>query len=341
MVVFRCIVCLGILTVVSLLLGKLVCGKKEQKVLIEWIVGFFSLLAFFEIISLPCIFKKASLKTLALIMLCVIGGLCVLSLLLNRKKIIQRIKSISWKKPDVLWVIVLALIVFQTAMLGFGMHIDEDDAFYVATATTALDTDTLYEIDPYTGQQYYALPSRYVLSPLPMLGAVVGKIIKLRPTIFSHTVLPFYLIPMAYGVYALIGEKIFAGRKDRNALFLFFVSMVNLFSATSVWTQGHFLLVRIWQGKAILANIILPFLLYFALQYFEKSYLTMREWISLICIMLAGCFVSSMGIFLCAVMIEALAFLQMIRSKKIKLFVQTTLASIPNLALAVLYLLIR
>lgn len=309
--------------------------------MIEWIVGFFVLLALFEMVAIPCIFKKFSLKTLSLLILSITGGLCAMSLFLNWKEILQEIKSMSRRKPDKLWVIVFLLIAFQTGMLGLGMHIDDDDAFYVATSVTALDTNTLYEIDPYTGQQYWTFPARYVLSPLPMLGAVVGKIIKLRPTIFYHTVLPFFLIPMAYGVFALIGEKVFRDDTEKKAQFLLFVSTVNLFSATSVLTQGHFLLVRIWQGKAILANIILPFLLYFALKYFEKNYLTMREWTTLLCTMLAGCFVSSMGILLCAIMVEVLAFLQVLRSRKIRLLIQITLACIPNLALASIYLLIR
>ena len=38
--------------------------------------------------------------------------------------------------------------------------------FYVGTATTAVETDSLYAYNPYTGAAYNVLPSRYILSPV-------------------------------------------------------------------------------------------------------------------------------------------------------------------------------
>lgn len=343
MLFVKIVVCIGLMLVMSMILGKLFENKKEpDHSLQEWIGGFLLLLALFEVVSLPCIFLKASLKTLSCLMLGTIGILCVVSLVWNRQKILDKKREkIVWERPDTIGKVAITLIVFQTLMLGFGIYIDEDDAFYVATATTAVDTNTLYEVDPYTGLLYDTFPARYVLSPLAMFGAVVGKCIKLRPAVFFHTVLPLMLIPMAYGVYALLGRKLFGQDKKKREMFLLFMSLVNLFSATSAYTQGKFLLLRIWQGKAILAGIILPFLLYFALEYFEKNYLTLREWTCLIGVMTAGCFVSSMGIFLCVVMIEVLAFLKCIGSGKCKIFLQTTAACMLNVALALVYLVIR
>ena len=86
---------------------------------------------------------------------------------------------------------------------------DDDDAFYVATATTSVDTDTLYQIEPYTGNVYGNFPARYVLSPFPMLAAVISRCTGIRPAVVCHTVYPFFLIPLAYGVYALLAEKVF------------------------------------------------------------------------------------------------------------------------------------
>ena len=341
MLVFRIVGCIVLLFLISVLLGKLLLGKKSDETVKEWIVGFFLLLGLFEVISLPCIFLRCSLKRLSLLLLVTVGVLCLLSLVLYGKEFVKRIRKMHWKNPGLLVFAVVFLVLLQTMMLGVGHHIDDDDAFYVATAVTATDTDTLYAIDPYTGDSYNSFPARYVLSPFPLLGAVVGKWLGLRPTVFFHTVLPFVLIPMAYGVYMLLGRKIFKEDQEQNAWFLLFVSFVNIFSGFSAWTKGKFLLVRIWQGKAVLAAIILPFLLYFVLEFFEKNYLKVREWILLFCLMAASCFVSSMGIILSVIMLEAFAILQMLRSRKIKLFIQTSCCCVLNLALAGVYLVMR
>ena len=340
MIILRIIGCVLLLVVISLLLGKLLCGKCYNLIL-ECAVGFFVLLALFEVISLPCIFFRRSLKELSLVMAAVIGGLCFISFVLHGKELIGAVKEFRWKKPKMLVVVVLLLVLLKTTVLGFGNHIDDDDAFYVATAVTAVDTNTLYAFDPYTGNSYYEFPARYVLSPFPLLGAVIGKWVGIRPTVFFHTVLPFVMIPLAYGVYSLIGNRVFGQNREKNAWFLIFLSFVNLFSGFSAWSVGEFLLVRIWQGKAILASILLPFLIYFILCYFEKNYLTLKECILLFIVMVASCFVSSMGIILSAIMLEAFAIMQMFRSKKIKIFIQTGFCCILNVALAGIYLLMR
>lgn len=338
MSILRIIIGILSLIIISYLLGRLLYGRKASGFTKLEVTGFLLLLALFEVASLPCIFLKTSLKTLAVIMLVIVGSLCVISLLWNWKYIWKEIGAIRFEKPQLITVIIFGLIIFQTIQLGVGMHIDDDDAFYVATATTSLDTDTLYQIDPYTGNYYGTYPARYVLSPFPLFGAVICKWISMRPAVFFHTVLPFYLIPMAYFVYILIGRQVFSGNKRKQDSFLIFIALLNLFSGFSKWTQGHFLLVRIWQGKAVLASILLPFLLWFVLEHFEQETLKWREWICLLCSMVAGCFATSMGIILCIVMLESFALLKMFRTRKIKMFLQSFVCCIPGILLAAIYL---
>ena len=39
-----------------------------------------------------------------------------------------------------------------------------------------VQTDTIFEVIPYTGLKYYGLASRYVLSPFPVFLAVVSQL---------------------------------------------------------------------------------------------------------------------------------------------------------------------
>ena len=58
-------------------------------------------------------------------------------------------------------------------------------------------------------------------------------------------------------VYALIGRNLFHGDKEKTGYFLILVTMLTIFSGYSERTSGLFLLIRLWQGKAFLAGILL------------------------------------------------------------------------------------
>ena len=78
------------------------------------------------------------------------------------------------------------------------LHIDEDDAFYVGAASTAVATDTIFSINPYTGAEYAKLPSRYVLSPFFSFTAFLSKISHVHPAVTAHVVLAAVLILTSY-----------------------------------------------------------------------------------------------------------------------------------------------
>lgn len=341
MIIIKVIGCIIGLYLLSMLLGGFFQEGERVEPVKESAEGLFLLLTVLEITSLICIFTRRSLKILTLMTAGVLLVFIVLSVIRNRKRWFFAVKNIQIRRPDGLLVILVVLIVLQTAMLGIGTHMDDDDAFYVATATTSVDTDTLYQIEPYTGNVYGNFPARYVLSPFPMLAAVISRCTGIRPAVVCHTVYPFFLIPLAYGVYALLAEKVFAGKKEEKKLFLIGVSLIQLYSGFSSLTVGKFLLIRIWQGKAILAAIILPYLLYFALEYGSQRYLKMREWWLLSCVMMAGCFVSSMGIMLAAIEVGLLSILAVIKYKNVRLLLQAALSNVLNLLLAGIYLYIR
>ena len=76
------------------------------------------------------------------------------------------------QKGSRLWYLPAVLLIVVQMYAGiFYTHIDDDDAFYVATASTTLETDTVFQYNAYTGDEYESLPSRYVLSPFPIFEA--------------------------------------------------------------------------------------------------------------------------------------------------------------------------
>ncbi len=69
--------------------------------------------------------------------------------------------------------------------------------------------------------------------------------------------LPLLLIPLTYLVYYRIGMRLFKGAFRKTAVFLILVSLLQIFGNTSIYTNATFFLMRTWQGKSILCNLVL------------------------------------------------------------------------------------
>lgn len=234
-------------------------------------------------------------------------------------------------------VIMIGIQVFITV---FYAHMDADDAFYVGTASAAVETDTVFSIDPYTGAAYESLPRRYVLSPFPVLLAVLSRLCGgLHPAIMAHVVYPAVFLPAVYLCYYYMAKKWFAKDSHSQGLFLILAAVLTWFSGFSVYTSGNFTLVRIWQGKALLTALLLPFAFYLCFSVLmEKE----QEYSLAVLFManLACCHVSSMGIMLSPVMMGIFAVMAMCRHRSLKRLMQGILCCLPSLVLGIVYLML-
>lgn len=330
--------------VIPFIVGMLYIEKSRERledIVLCYLQGIVTIWGIFQIVAVPLIFMRERLTLLSGIMGGIVSALCLLSLILNFKRIphlimapFRQIKSIPWQ----MWAAVL-LVLLQTFLLVRYCHIDEDDAFFVASSATAVETDTIFSINPYTGAVYNVLPPRYVLSPFPAFIAVISKVSGIHSTIIAHTLLPAILIPLSYIVFGLVGSRILKRDKRMIGYFLILVSAIQLFSGYSVYTPGVFLLTRIWQGKAVLTNVLLPAVFCLGLVAYEKK--QKRDWIVLLLLMFASCMVSSMGVFLGALTLGIFALINGIANKSFKIVFYSFLCCIPNLIYGVIYFFIK
>ncbi len=334
-----------ILIIVPGVVGMLYAGAQPEGgggLLLSWVAGYVILWGFFEVVALPLIFQRQSLDVLCM----AYGGLVILlvaaAILVNRRKIapmarkgISAVRGLSFMG----WLNLL-LVLGQAFVYIRYMHIDDDDALYVGAATTAVSTNTIFSVNPYTGAAYAKLPSRYVLSPFFSFAAFLSRISGVHPAVTAHVVLAAALIVLSYGVYALIGRKLFPGQPGQAKSFLFFVIMLTLFSGYTVYTQGMFALVRIWQGKAVFCAILAPMVFYMMLHLWEGK-AAFWDWLFLFLLMCACCMVSSMGIMLGAVMVGIFGIMNFVKNRDVKMLACTALCCAPNVLCAALYLALR
>lgn len=253
----------------------------------------------------------------------------------------ERVKRISVRE-SISWYLAaaLVLILLQICIVVLYAHMDADDAFYVGTATTGLETDTIFSISPYTGEPYNSLPRRYVLSPFPVFLAVVSALCgKLHPAIMAHTVFPAVFLAMAYLVLYQYGKKWFSEDKKGQDLFLLFGVVLTWFSGYSVYSAGNFQMVRIWQGKALLAAALLPWLFYLCMDFFLEEN-PRYSWLFLFMADVACCLLSSMGIILAPLLTGIFMVLGFLKFKAVKQLGYGLWCCLPSLILGTVYVMV-
>ncbi len=306
----------------------------------SFVFGYLAEFALFQIIGVPLILLGASFTVMVW---CFVIWNIILSLysiyinyLKDRRnssikkdfsKWMENIKvSLSNKTTLILAIVSAILIGFQIYIPTVCMHEDDDDIFYVGTAVTSIYENTMFKVNPRTGEEQ-GFEWKYVLGPFPLYNAVISKLIHIHPTITAHTILPSVFILLCYGVYYLIGKKLFKNDENSVLLFMIFMSFLNLFGNYSIRTSSTFLMFRIWQGKAMLANYIIPiFWLLWMLQEDNESRFSYFLYVMAI---LAGMFTTSMGNVFPPMILGILAFIRLVKERDFKRFMKTVLCCIP------------
>ena len=318
-------------------------AKNDNKnILLAYIVGILIEFLVFEILAIPYTFLKFSFTALRVSWVVLILVLLVCSIIFNRNNF-KEIKKDNIDKlrkmPKLLTIIFIGLIFFQCYM-GFAyMYEDYDDSNFVAKATIARDTDTLFVYND-IGEKYESFPTRHVFSPFPFFTATVGEVVGIHPAIVSHTVFSVISIIVANAVYYLIGMSLFKNDRKKVLMFMIILSVLYIFGKYTRYSIFVRLLGRPWQGKSLLANIILPFISYLFLEYIgeEKDN---YYWILLFITLWAADLLSSMSIFLPLISSVVLVLLYTIKYKNIKYILKFIPCCLPTICYGIMYFIIK
>lgn len=300
--ILKGIFALSFLFIIPELLGLIITkflDKEKNNLILAFVIGYLIEFAICQLFAVPLIFMKASFKILLYIYIGINLILSIVSIYLNMKRLkevfVNNLESLK-KMPKLLPLVVIILVGIQVYVLVGYMHLDDDDAFYVGTAVTSVQTNTIYKYSPTTGSEAGEhLDLRYKLGPFPMYYAIMAEIINIHPTIFAHTIMPIVFLPLAYMVIGLLAKYLFNNNKEQIMLFLIFINIMSIWGNYSIRNTFSFLLFRIWQGKSILANIIIPGVWLFYLIGKEENF-KLINYIMMFILILAGCLTTTMGI---------------------------------------------
>ena len=326
-----------VLFVISYITGDLVymLFKVRNGIAAKTVSGFCILLCLFHLISLPFMYNPWPFTSLYWLFLSFVIAILVayvlFSVLKKRlplkddlKDLAATIKEMAQKNAwhFVIWAVALGLIIWQVAMVIQHVSYNVDDNFYVSASVTFLNRNVLMNTLPASGMEGSVYPATYVLVSWEAFLSVFCKLFQVEPAVFCHSILPAFLIPTHYIILYLVGREI---RKEHTSIFLAFAVFLNLVSGPSTYDSGAFLILRIWQGKAVLVSLFLPLLLYVFLRILKAKKVSLRNIFFLFAVLLASQAASTVGTYLAPVLyaVYALAFLIIDRSWKefFKLFI--------------------
>lgn len=332
--------------------------EREKRCLgLLYVSGFLLLLACFQLIGVPIVFKDpwgfepiVTIYSVITIGLCVSGILLVLVERFRKKRTFfpEQTRGVNTERSwiwVVEWALVLGLIGFQLWIAFSKASFDGDDAYYVVMSLLTDETDTLYRIKPYTGLSTY-LDYRHSMAVFPIWIAYIARVTGIHTTIVCHTFLPFVLIPMTYWIYYEIGKSLLGKGSKNLPAFLILVNLCQIFGNTSIYTNATFLLTRTWQGKSVLANLIIPTLFCIFLWMFQENTEQKSEgkfgnaglWLLLFLLNIVAAMTSTASVFLMSLTIALMALCLSIAYKNYHLLWKFALTCLPCVGYGLLYM---
>lgn len=349
-------------------------GRKEETYRIDYIylAGFLTQLAVFQLIAVPVMI--VDVYGMALLVKLMTGVLAALSAagaavwvwdrrmekggcsgfvqgLFRRGKTGLSALSLECR---LFWLLALAVVAFQMYMAFFYASFDGDDSYYVVQSVLADQTGVLNRIRPYTGLST-DLDIRHALATLPLWEAYVARMTGIHAAIVAHSLLPLVLIPLTYLCYYEIGRKLLGAGSIRLPIFMVLVSILQIWGNISIYTNATFFLTRTWQGKSVLANLVLLVLIWLLLEIFDEpgsrrmgmSKVPSKEkksaqkenwnfWGLLLVNNVVSAMMTSMGAFLAAMFLGITGLVGALRQKKPSVLFKAAACCIPN----VIYLLL-
>lgn len=130
------------------------------------------------------------------------------------------------------------------------------------TVQTMLATNSIYEVNPLTGQAFSAgMPMRLKVLVLPTLFAFICRCTGVSVITLCYSIVPCIVLLLSYTVYLGWAEYLFPGEGKKRILFLYFTVLIYQFGAYSLPMDGYSLFFGGFQGEAFRTGIILPYAL--------------------------------------------------------------------------------
>ena len=300
-------------------------------------IGFFLFYGLFQVIAVPCTFLKLPLTWLAAIWMTAVAAVVIYAAVTCRQLWAEAGKAV-WQqfRREPFWMLVpLAVVAAQTVFVVMWQTDYWDATYYIGDVSLSVYTDTISLYDPLTGELRSVFDIRHCFATYLMQDAVVCRVFGIHPLIETKTIMGAVITVMSNVVLYQIARLLFDGKRDRIGLMLIFALLVNLFTYTS-YTSSSFLLLRTYEGKAVLGSVIVPAVIYMAFRLYRDDK-NPALWRLLFLLCQSGCAISSSAMMLLPVEAGALALALALRKRDPRPVGKALLCMLPCLVIMALY----
>ncbi len=312
--------------------------KKEKfSLTFALMIGFFLYYGIFQVLAVPCTFLKLPLNRLAALWLLLVAVVTVYGAVTCRKVWFQAFADLKRQAAGQLfWALVPVLVVMAQAVFVVMWQTDYWDAtYYIGDVSLSVYTNTISLYDPLTGDMRQTFDIRHCFATYLVQDAVVCKAFGIHPLIEMKTVMGVVVTILNNLVIYNIARLFFKGDREHTGLMLVFALLLNLFTYTA-YTSSSFLLLRSYEGKAVLGSVIVPAVLYVAARLYQ-DYQNRAYWWLLFLLCQSGCAISSSAMTLLPVEVGAFALSLALIKRDVRPFAKGVLCMIPCLVILLLY----
>lgn len=262
--------CIIFLFLLPLILGTLWDGNKQQmsayKIMEWYICGYYTMLALFQLICVPMCFLKEKFSVLVVaytIVIFIIAGFSWIKFIFSIKKkpICTERMVISIEKDEIFYIFLMVALLFVQVYyaLFYGISVmSYDDATYLVYANSAIEDNYMYIFNVTTGARQ-ALDFQRSLQSSIIFIAYLSKVTMVNVPTMAHTIMVVQIIFITYATYALLAKRLFRQR-DNRLIFMVLIEVIYIYGFYSHYSTTFRLLGAPWQGKAIFAIALTPYL---------------------------------------------------------------------------------
>lgn len=297
MIIIRAIAFLLHFTIIPVALGRLITYKQtdnKDSAIATYIIGLFGSFAIFYVLcsilewhqywntftepftgcfTALCIAYSLVISILLIVWMVKDKAVIKASIGNTKKWLSEKLNQIKANKFLGIYIVAFVALLIIQLYFAFAYEINEwsyDDYDYVVNSQDTITTDTIAYVNYVNGEMPYTAEKRAVTA-WPTYIAYLARVSGFEVTTVCHTILPVILLLIAYLVYYYIGKFIFAD-VEKRFIFLVFLSMTNIFGLYSHHASTFRLLGAIWQGKAVLTTIAIPFFVIYLFETYKNMF---------------------------------------------------------------------
>ena len=319
-------------------MGSEMCIRDSSRLSRRLILGFFVYYLLFAVIAIPMKLMLMPLSRLSAVWSGCLILLLVLFLILEGKAFASRVRQLFSSGCVPAFVLLMAAILIQTVWFNLN---DEtyalwDQSYYIGDTATSLYTDTISQYNPYTGYPLDYLNKEYLLETYQNHSSVMCRLLHIHPLIEVRTVMASVVIILYQLIFYEIGMLLFQRDRMKSALLICFLFLLNVFSF-NLFTAGEFLIIRPFEGKTILAVLIIPCLLWLFMQTASDPDNRMF-WVHSFLVIFGSFGLNMSAIFMIPFEISAFYIPLAVRKKKLSVFLRYLVLLIPCALYTAMYM---